>query len=153
MRRAAAAAYALRHGAGGVVSPTMGSFPGGGAGLGLLLLRLAGGAALVALALAQAQGSSRGDWVLAGVSLVSGAAILVGLATRWAGTLGAASAATLVLLPQLETAATLGGRLPAFLLGAASAALALVGPGAFSLDARLFGRREIIIPQSSRTER
>ena len=27
-------------------------------------------------------------------------------------------------------------------------ALALLGPGAFSVDARLFGRREIIIPDS-----
>jgi len=29
-------------------------------------------------------------------------------------------------------------------------ALALLGPGAFSLDGRLFGRREIVIPPSSR---
>jgi uncharacterized membrane protein YphA (DoxX/SURF4 family) len=28
-------------------------------------------------------------------------------------------------------------------------ALVCLGPGAFSLDARLFGRREIIIPSSS----
>jgi uncharacterized membrane protein YphA (DoxX/SURF4 family) len=31
-------------------------------------------------------------------------------------------------------------------------ALALLGPGAFSLDARLFGRREIIIPDSKRDQ-
>jgi len=31
-----------------------------------------------------------------------------------------------------------------------SLALVLLGPGAFSLDARLFGRREIIIPESRR---
>jgi hypothetical protein len=30
-----------------------------------------------------------------------------------------------------------------------AAATALLGPGAYSLDARLFGRREIIIPQAS----
>ena len=29
--------------------------------------------------------------------------------------------------------------------------LALLGPGAYSLDARLFGRREIVIPTKSRT--
>jgi len=29
-----------------------------------------------------------------------------------------------------------------------AAAIVLLGPGAFSLDARLFGRREIIIPPS-----
>jgi uncharacterized membrane protein YphA (DoxX/SURF4 family) len=35
----------------------------------------------------------------------------------------------------------------AFNLAAIAAALVLLGPGAFSLDARLFGRREIIIPE------
>ena len=30
-----------------------------------------------------------------------------------------------------------------------SISILLLGPGAFSLDARLFGRREIIIPQVS----
>jgi hypothetical protein len=29
-------------------------------------------------------------------------------------------------------------------------AITLLGPGAFSLDARLFGRREIIIPEAAR---
>jgi uncharacterized membrane protein YphA (DoxX/SURF4 family) len=31
-----------------------------------------------------------------------------------------------------------------------SGAIALLGPGAFSVDARMFGRREISIPQASR---
>jgi len=35
-------------------------------------------------------------------------------------------------------------------LAAISIALVLLGPGAFSLDARLFGRREIIIPDGRR---
>ena len=37
--------------------------------------------------------------------------------------------------------------LAALNLAAISAALVLLGPGAFSVDARLFGRREIIIPE------
>lgn len=32
-----------------------------------------------------------------------------------------------------------------------TSAVLLLGPGAFSLDARLFGRRKVIIPQASRT--
>jgi hypothetical protein len=32
-----------------------------------------------------------------------------------------------------------------------AAALVLLGPGAYSLDARFYGRREIIIPQSDQT--
>jgi uncharacterized membrane protein YphA (DoxX/SURF4 family) len=43
--------------------------------------------------------------------------------------------------------------LAAFNLAAISAALVLLGPGAFSLDARLFGRREIIIPEGGRSPR
>jgi uncharacterized membrane protein YphA (DoxX/SURF4 family) len=43
--------------------------------------------------------------------------------------------------------------LAAFNLAAISAALVLLGPGAFSLDARLFGRREIIIPEGPRSPR
>ncbi len=35
-------------------------------------------------------------------------------------------------------------------LAAMSLALVLLGPGAFSVDARLFGRREIIIPAGRR---
>ena len=31
-----------------------------------------------------------------------------------------------------------------------AAAIALLGPGAFSLDARLFGRREIVIPKDKK---
>jgi uncharacterized membrane protein YphA (DoxX/SURF4 family) len=31
-----------------------------------------------------------------------------------------------------------------------AAAIALLGPGAYSLDGRLFGRREIVIPPASR---
>ncbi|HEU4386626.1 MAG TPA: hypothetical protein VFV34_02430 [Blastocatellia bacterium] len=44
---------------------------------------------------------------------------------------------------------TFDGRLTVLLLVMISAALALLGPGAYSLDARPFGRREIIIPGAS----
>jgi hypothetical protein len=40
--------------------------------------------------------------------------------------------------------------LPAFLSLAVAAALILLGPGGSSIDALLFGRREIIIPQRSK---
>ena len=41
-------------------------------------------------------------------------------------------------------------RLAAFGMIITAAALALLGPGAFSLDGCLFGRREIVIPPLSR---
>jgi uncharacterized membrane protein YphA (DoxX/SURF4 family) len=46
-----------------------------------------------------------------------------------------------------------GDALLALHLAVMSLALVLLGPGAFSLDARLFGRREIIIPESRRSPR
>lgn len=36
---------------------------------------------------------------------------------------------------------------------ALAAAIALIGPGAFSIDARMFGRREILIPTASRSSK
>jgi uncharacterized membrane protein YphA (DoxX/SURF4 family) len=41
--------------------------------------------------------------------------------------------------------------LPAILVTAVAVAIAVLGPGALSVDARLFGRREIIIPHTSRS--
>jgi len=43
------------------------------------------------------------------------------------------------------------GTLAFFELIVMAAAIALLGPGAFSVDACLFGRREIMIPPTSRT--
>ena len=41
----------------------------------------------------------------------------------------------------------LNDRLAALIVGVDAAALAMLGPGALSIDARLFGRREITIPR------
>jgi uncharacterized membrane protein YphA (DoxX/SURF4 family) len=40
-----------------------------------------------------------------------------------------------------------------FLLASIATALAFLGPGAFSIDARLFGRKRIFIPSSRKDER
>jgi len=49
------------------------------------------------------------------------------------------------VLPRLDITAAVVGL-------AAAAALGLVGPGAFSIDARRFGRREIFIPSSDASD-
>ena len=48
------------------------------------------------------------------------------------------------VLPRLDSGAAVVGI-------AATIAIGLLGPGAFSIDARLFGRREIFIPAKDRS--
>jgi uncharacterized membrane protein YphA (DoxX/SURF4 family) len=57
----------------------------------------------------------------------------------------------LVRLPPSQTP-TLVSSIAHLNLAIICVALVLLGPGAFSLDARLFGRREIIIPNSRRDQ-
>ena len=80
--------------------------------------------------------------------VVCGAALTLGILTRVCSTLVGLGYALVLfrpfdgaVLPRLDGAAAVVGL-------AAAAALALLGPGAFSIDARLFGRREIFIPAS-----
>ena len=114
------------------------TFPNSWPGAGLLVLR-------VALALPAIIDSTRlamqGPWA-AGLGLVSVAAsalVLVGLWTPYAaGMLGAAQ--LLLLLPGdflLERQ---------LLRAAMAAALIMLGPGAWSIDRRLFGRKRIDLP-------
>lgn len=120
---------------------TFSTFPGGAPGAGLLLLR--GAAGLAALL--------QGGWWLAHsafvyglLAIVCGAALLIGALTPIAAALvGLQSVA--VALSQFPSFLP-HTKLSAVLLAVIAVALVLLGPGAFSLDARRFGRREINIP-------
>lgn len=108
------------------------AFPTGAPGLGLLLLR-----AFVALTLITAD-LKMSSWVIAGFFIAGGACLLIGFLTPVAAVSIALGAVALVIFFGSNYAIAV-----VFILGAA---IALLGPGAFSVDARLFGRREIRIP-------
>lgn len=128
------------------------NYPGHWAGLGLLLLR--GTVGLTVAAQAWPSVASTPFDLLgaapAAVLLVCGVALTAGIFTPVCAALIAAGYALVLFTPfGAAVLSRLDGAHAIIGLGAA-AGLGLVGPGAFSVDARLFGRREIFIPRQQR---
>jgi uncharacterized membrane protein YphA (DoxX/SURF4 family) len=121
--------------------------------VGLLLLRAALGGTLIVQGfayLADWHNLTLATWTAGLLVCASGLLLLVGYLTPLAGVMGGltslGSALALFPGPALNLFDT---KLVTGLAAAIAAAIICVGPGAFSLDGRLFGRREIIIPNSS----
>jgi len=118
--------------------------------VGLLLLRVAVGLSLVVQGGADLAAWGHGIGGAADLlAILTGASLLTGFLTPLAAILallaGAGVAFSWLPSPIPEV---LGGAATTLLIVMAAAVL-LLGPGAFSLDARLFGRREVVIPRSS----
>jgi uncharacterized membrane protein YphA (DoxX/SURF4 family) len=117
-------------------------------------LRAAIGAIAISDGLAVVSSSDDGIVTIAAgaFGVLTGACLLAGFLTPIAGALAALGAIALALskLPS-PGADTLQDKSLVILVALVAAAVMLLGPGALSLDARLFGRREIIIPRMPRS--
>jgi len=114
------------------------TFPGGLPGAGLVLLRAAAALPLVYAGLLTAASSS--PVILEAVTAGAAILLLIGLWTPLAGALIAV--AELALAVQHPA-----GPWPHVHFATTAAALVMLGPGAWSVDARLFGRKQIQIPR------
>jgi hypothetical protein len=111
------------------------TFAHGWPGAGLLLLRLAVGIAVVVRGF---PGLLSGPAIIDIVGMATGTLVLVGLWTPISGTLVAAVGLWSAIFQP-------GDPWAGILLGTIGAALAMIGPGTWSVDARLFGWRRIEI--------
>ena len=122
---------------GGVVRRLFSTFARGWPGAGLLLMRVIAGVALILQALESLRTEPRLAVAVADVlAIVAGLLLLPGLWTPIAGLLTA-------LLSFWSVFSTPGDALSDILLGTLGVALALLGPGSWSVDARLFGWKRI----------
>jgi len=127
------------------------TFPGAWRGLGLALLRVATGLTLViqgCVLLPGLRDFNMAIWAVCMLALMTGAWLIAGFLTPLGGVLAALIGLGMTfLIPPAETWNLLSRNPLSFDFLVMACACALLGPGAFSLDARLFGRRRIIIPR------
>jgi uncharacterized membrane protein YphA (DoxX/SURF4 family) len=92
-------------------------------------------------------GASGGTWIAGALAVAAGICLLIGILTPLAAVL--AEILTIGMftswlpMPQPNP---FDSTLSLAFVGVIAVSVALLGPGAFSLDARLFGLREIVIP-------
>ena len=129
------------------------TFPDGWPGAGLMLLRAAGGAVLIAQGAAYFNDRHDPGFlpaVVVSAVMVVGVLLLIGLLTRAVALLAALVGVSSVFawFPG-SSVSSFDAHMTAALSAVIALSLICLGPGALSLDARLFGRREIIIPPTS----
>jgi uncharacterized membrane protein YphA (DoxX/SURF4 family) len=125
------------------------AFPGGLPGMSLLLLRAVLGVAMMfeGAAYLGAPDGAVTMWVAGALALLCGGFLLVGLFTPFTALVAGLDMIAVALSFIPAPTRNLFDSQPAFIFGLTMVMAVMgVGPGRFSLDARMFGRREIIIP-------
>ena len=121
------------------------SFADGWPGIGLLLLRLLTGAALIHFGIANLpEAPPLATVVLQITGVGAGILLLIGL---WTPVVGALAAIVKVSIAFSRYFSHSGDPWILILQAVLGAVLAMVGPGAWSIDARLFGRKRIEMPE------
>jgi uncharacterized membrane protein YphA (DoxX/SURF4 family) len=125
---------------------TFTNFPSGPVGAALFFLRVVVGfTAIAEAALSVAANHSALRCAAAIPAALAGLALLPGLLVPLASALLAAEGAVILLFTHAGSLTLLESRMALFEFIVMASTLAVLGPGAVSLDARRFGRREIEI--------
>jgi putative oxidoreductase len=121
------------------------TFPNGWPGLGLLLLRVLTCIALIRYGIASVlEAPPLTIVILQIIGVIAGILLLAGL---WTPVAGALVAIVKVWIAFPRTPSHSGDPWIAIIQAVLGGALAMVGPGAWSIDARLFGRKRIDMPE------
>jgi putative oxidoreductase len=124
------------------------TFPDGWPGFGLLLLRLNAGISLLYLALGDISSQVGQPGVVArdAIAIAGAIFLLLGL---WTPAMAAVTAVGQLWI-LVSVSSRPDGRLIHVLFAVLAAAVAMLGPGAWSIDARLFGRKRFELSGGSR---
>ena len=111
---------------------------------------MVGSSAMIEAALAVAAAHSLVSFATVILAALAGLALVLGFLTPVASGIIAAEGAAILLWLPLADLHLLDSRMALFELVVIAAALSILGPGATSIDARLFGRREVAISETHR---
>ena len=125
------------------------TFPNSWPGFGLLLFRLGVGIALIYLGISRLLGAL-GQPIAVACYLIESAAGIFLLAGLWTPVMGALIAIDELCIAFSVNSSQPDSRLIHIFLAVLTAGVAMLGPGAWSIDARLFGRKRFTMADRTR---